>query len=144
MKLGREQQAAQGFDTVLEQEPTQHRGQFGAAVLALKQKRKADAFKHLRESYQADPKDVEVGLSLSALLVESGRSKQAREILLPFHRAEPRDARVVKNLAEAFIGVGDYAQALAFFKKYLVLVPDAPNRGSVEPKMLLLESELKS
>jgi len=141
-KLGREQEAARGFEAVLQVSPTHHRGNFGAAVLALKQKREVDALKHLRTSYGADPTDADVGLSLSALLIDGGQYQAAKDILMPLHKAEPRDARVVKNLAETSIGLREYAQSLAFFKQYLVLVPNAPNRATVERKMRRLEAKL--
>lgn len=70
---------------------------------------------------------------------QAGRFQQAIDLLLEAQRIAP-DPVLDYNLARAYEGLGNLAQALASYRAYLVADPDTRDRGAVEARIKTLDA----
>lgn len=71
-----------------------------------------------------------------------GRFEEALEAYQSAFEARPLP-EFLFNIGQCYRNLGDYRSAIFSFRKYLKLVPDAPNRRSVEATIAKLETELE-
>jgi spermidine synthase len=77
----------------------------------------------LEPARRGDPQSLELAMVEGAVAIETGRPKRAVERFQTVLAAEPRKAEAVYNLAVAYEGVDDFAEAATTWKRYLELRP---------------------
>lgn len=143
MKADKPQLAQQSFDEALRREPTNFRANYGAGLLAFREKRFVDAERYLKAAYQADPSNVDAILSLGAVYHKGKAYKQADALYQAIRKAKPDYANVYYNLGELEVDRRDLPRSKAYFEQYLKMAPQAADRPRVEKRLQLIEAHIK-
>lgn len=78
---------------------------------------------------------------LSATAYEAGRFQEAVDLLRHAYELAPKPV-LLFNLARAYEGIGDSANAIDAYEAYLKAEPKAADRGSIEQRLATLRKEL--
>jgi Tfp pilus assembly protein PilF len=144
MKAKQPEQARETFRKALAMEPNNERALYGAAHLALQEKRLDDAENYLKAAYKVNPDNINVILTLGAVYQKGGASKQAEQLYAAVRKAQPGNAAAVYNLAMLAIDRKDYTGSKSLFEEYLRMVPNAPDRNKVLKRIKLLEAHIRA
>jgi Tfp pilus assembly protein PilF len=143
MKAKEPEKARETFRKAFALEPNNVRVLYGAAHLALQEKRLDDAENYLKAAYKADPGNIDVILTLGAVYQKGKAYRQAEQLYAAVRKAQPGNASVVYNLGMLAIERRDYVESKALFEEYLRMVPSAPDRVKVQKRIKLLEAHIQ-
>lgn len=126
-KLGRGDESRQYYERAVEVDPT-----FGPAVQQLveiyeQQNEFARAAAVLQPLIAEDPVNVELQRRQAYLYLRAGEAEKARAALKTLVDADPKDARSLFYLAEAYNDLEQYAEADKIYRKLLEMTPDDPD-----------------
>lgn len=96
--LGRLKEGKVAFERVLERDSGLIRARYDLGLIALIEKRNADAERAFLAVLKEDPKYLEAGVSLGGLWVDQGRYVEAKALMLPLLKEHPGDQRLLRNL----------------------------------------------
>lgn len=85
---------------------------------------KEKAIALLREASTDAPDNVEVRLLLGTLLMEAGKTEEARTILATVSDAKVEDPTALLNIGIGIINEGKHADAIPWFDKVIMMFPD--------------------
>lgn len=101
--------------------PQEARPLYLDGMMAIAQERFGEAERALEAAEAIDPKDLDIGLSLSAVYVRNGKPEQAESLLEHLAQAHPRTGSVHYNLGLLAVERGRFAKARAAFQTFLKL-----------------------
>jgi Flp pilus assembly protein TadD len=144
MKAKQLVESGETFRKALEMDPKNARALYGAAHLAMQEKRFQAAEEYLKRAYQVNPDDINVILTLGAVYQKTGAFKQAEQVYAAVRKAQPGNASAVYNLGMLSIAKKDYVASKGYFEEYLRMVPNAPDRVRTQKRIQLLEAHIKA
>ena len=104
---------------------------FRLGMLASEAGRWEEAERYYRRGLKADPGRQDVRNNLATLLMEAGRREEAAAELARILREDPDHPDAVKNMG-LLLWASDPALSKEYFRRYLRLVPDSPEREAIE------------
>lgn len=122
-KTGQVDAAEAEYRRVLAAEPKSEPANAGLAHLLIEQKKYPEAETLLRTALQALPNDP--GLNAQLALVLAGQDKaEALPLLEELHSAHPKDAAILRMLAQVRADAGDFAGSDQIYVQLLAAAPD--------------------
>jgi Tfp pilus assembly protein PilF len=88
---------------------------------------KAAAMEQLQKSSIEDPENIEVKVLLSSMLMEQGKSEEARRILAAVDESKVTDPALLINAGIALINEKKHAEAVPWFDKAIARFPQHPD-----------------
>ena len=88
---------------------------------------KAAAIEQLQKSSAEDPENIEVKVLLGSLLMEEGKSEEARQILASVDESKVTDPAILINAGIALINEKKHAEAVPWFDKAITRFPQHPD-----------------
>lgn len=145
MRLGLDdERVGQRFHQVLSQDPDHLRANFGIGMAAYSAKQYKASSEHLQRALAKAPENHEIKLALATAFQKQLRVDEAMALYEELRKADPRDSRVINNLAEIEISRGNYAAARAHLASYLAMLPARATaaRSKVELRIARLDAML--
>ena len=133
LKLGRTAQAEEAFARVLERNPgfTESRYQLGMLLKGRGEIERAE--RELRGALESNPNFIPAKFMLGVILQDRGVFNEAIGLYEDCVSLDPRYAKALKNLGIIYYyRLDDPVMAAPYFRRYLGLVPEDPQRELIE------------
>jgi predicted Zn-dependent protease len=88
---------------------------------------KTAAIEQLRKSSEEDPANIEVKVLLGSILMEEGKSEEARQVLGTVDESKVTDPAILINAGIALINEKKHAEAVPWFDKAIGRFPEHPD-----------------
>src|SRR3954469_19378599 len=126
-RAGRNAEAHQLFEQLVQHDPTDTESRLWVARLDLRMGQTDDAERGFRSVLRQHPADIDATIGLASVLLRKGGSAEALTILVGVESTAGDNADLFGVLGRAYRRTGDDRRALEYFSRARALAPDDPD-----------------
>ncbi len=141
MELAKNDEAIQTFRKVIELDPDFIESRYHLGLMLRKQEKKREAEEEFKQVLAQNPNFIPARFMLGVTLQERAEYEEAVEVYKGILELNPHYAKALKNLGVIYLShIENPEKAAYYFRKYMQLAPDDPQRAVIQQAIKAAES----